>query len=324
MRGPSRLSDAGQEEEVKRTHDVIAQRLERKHGLSQPVCRHGGDELRQHAVRLAVHVEGGIETSGGLWCGFGRQQRHHDARGEILQKIGLDIEHIAGPVLTGRGIDVKRPIRTGGIRRVASHGVRHSRSKASRFSSRQRAARLLAISALRPCSQAWETLRPSARASASTSTGRVMFVARRVAWLATVRDMVSSLVEERFYPLACAHVNAHRPIPQSAALVGGYTMANSVPDSEVLLICIVRAQNRWMAARMSSADLVQRHGFRVCIVGIDEGADVSLELLWPLMHTSPDLLVGMEGKNRSTWLIQDAPVGVKCTCQRGRFASGPE
>jgi hypothetical protein len=34
-----------------------------------------------------------------------------------------------------------------------------------------------------------------------------------------------------------------------------------------------------------------------------------------------DLLVGEQGEERSTWLIYDADVGVKCICQRSRLAN---
>ena len=62
-------------------------------------------------------------------------------------------------------------------------------------------------------------------------------------------------------------------------------------------------------------------GFRIGIVGIDEGADICLELLGGSMHTAPDLLVGDQSEKTLDLIDPGRPVGVKCTCQRGRFAS---
>ena len=57
-------------------------------------------------------------------------------------------------------------------------------------------------------------------------------------------------------------------------------------------------------------------------MGVDEGPDVGLELGGGAVDAAPDLLVGEQGEEAlDLVLIQEAPVGVKWTCQRGRLAS---
>lgn len=76
-----------------------------------------------------------------------------------------------------------------------------------------------------------------------------------------------------------------------------------------------------MAAKISSADLVQRKGFgsELCA---SMKARMSFSSL-PMERWTPrrSCFSVSRAKNRSTWLIQDAPVGVKWACQRGRLAS---
>ena len=76
-----------------------------------------------------------------------------------------------------------------------------------------------------------------------------------------------------------------------------------------------------MAARISSADLVQRKGLGLALwASMKARISVSncrVELCTPRLIC----FSVSRAKKRSTWLIQEAPVGVKWTCQRGRLAS---
>jgi hypothetical protein len=59
----------------------------------------------------------------------------------------------------------------------------------------------------------------------------------------------------------------------------------------------------------------------ISITGVDVGGDYRFQRLGRAMGIAPDLLVSEECEEDSTWLIQDAEVGVKCGCQRGRLAN---
>jgi hypothetical protein len=76
-----------------------------------------------------------------------------------------------------------------------------------------------------------------------------------------------------------------------------------------------------MLARMSSAVLVQRKGFGSALLA-------SMQALIAFSRSATELNTPRlrarsvnSAKKRSTWLIHDADVGVKCTCQRGRLAN---
>jgi hypothetical protein len=56
-------------------------------------------------------------------------------------------------------------------------------------------------------------------------------------------------------------------------------------------------------------------------VDVDVGWDGGFEVGRGAMDTTPGLLSVRLAKKRSTWLIQEADVGVKCTFQRGRLAN---
>ena len=53
-------------------------------------------------------------------------------------------------------------------------------------------------------------------------------------------------------------------------------------------------------------------GFRIVVVGMDECGDGDLQLVHAAMDAALDLLVGEQREPRSTWLSQEALVGVKC------------
>ena len=57
------------------------------------------------------------------------------------------------------------------------------------------------------------------------------------------------------------------------------------------------------------------------VVSIEERRDGGLEGCDVAMDASFHLALAEQAKKRSTWLIQDAPVGVWWTCQRGRLTS---
>ena len=76
-----------------------------------------------------------------------------------------------------------------------------------------------------------------------------------------------------------------------------------------------------MLARMSLAVLVQRKGFGSALVA-------SMYALMAFSRSAterntPRLRARSvsSAKKRSTWLIHEVDVGVKCTCQRGRLAN---
>jgi hypothetical protein len=54
-------------------------------------------ELSDHHVRLALDGKNGIQP-GGLWRLVQRQQRHHEARIEVAQDVGLKVELRTGTV----------------------------------------------------------------------------------------------------------------------------------------------------------------------------------------------------------------------------------
>lgn len=62
-------------------------------------------------------------------------------------------------------------------------------------------------------------------------------------------------------------------------------------------------------------------GFRVCIGGLDVNFDSLFEIGDRAEHASPERISVSSAKKRLTWLIHDADVGVKCTCQHGRLAN---
>jgi len=72
---------------------------------------------------------------------------------------------------------------------------------------------------------------------------------------------------------------------------------------------------------MSSADLVQRKGLGSAL-WVSMKAMMSRSRAW-VERWTPRLICFsvIRAKKRSTWLIHEALVGVKWTCQRGRLAS---
>src|SRR6266446_1527820 len=80
---------------------------------------------------------------------------------------------------------------------------------------------------------------------------------------------------------------------------------------------MVRRQNRSMEARMSSAVLVQRKGLGSALRAAIAASNAAVE------RWAPRLICWSvsNAKKRSTWLIHDADVGVKCICQRRRLAN---
>ena len=61
--------------------------------------------------------------------------------------------------------------------------------------------------------------------------------------------------------------------------------------------------------------------FGVGIVLVDERGDRVVQRGDAAMDAAADLPIGQQGENRSTWLSQEALVGVWWTCQCGRFSS---
>ncbi len=76
-----------------------------------------------------------------------------------------------------------------------------------------------------------------------------------------------------------------------------------------------------MLARMSSAVLVQRTGLGSALVVSMKAVMAACN--WPTLRCTPrrSFRSVSSAKNHSTWFSQDALVGVKCTCQRGRLSS---
>src|SRR3954471_17579843 len=178
MRFPCMRSISGQQH-VERVHDRRMLSRKRLNRLTELTERNRGSELGYHDDIFMPDFEQGVKLCRPLRACRG-QEWNHEARVEAAEHVGLAIEQISWPGAPGVNIEpCHQNCRYSASGSPCSSTQAFQYSIAPRFSSSQASRSAFLPCSSSPCSQAWEILISSRRASSIRSEGRETLVGLR-------------------------------------------------------------------------------------------------------------------------------------------------